>query len=113
MGFNCASCGYGSAAEMVDAFASDERWQVLGFADFCRTRKLIDAIQHQDWSGFGKLYNGDGAVYGPKIKAAYDLKERLLKLPRVPGDGVAPGLASSGLPSPNVVQLETALEAIA
>lgn len=84
MGFNAERCGYPSASAMADAFGQDERWQVLGFADFCRGEKLIKAIAAKDWNAFGQRYNGDGGVYGPKIKAAYDLKADLERLPRRP-----------------------------
>jgi len=93
MGFNHETLGYPSATELANAFSADERWHVLGFADFCRENSLIDDIQTMNWTNFGKIYNGDGAVYGPKIKAAYDLKSKLLKLPKVP----SPGPTTSGL----------------
>jgi hypothetical protein len=112
MGFNFDICGYASATEMGDAFASDERWQVLGFADFCRDKGLIDEIQSKNWNRFGTIYNGDGAVYGPKIKAAYDLKSRLLQLPRAPASGFGGGLASAGFPSLSGEQPQTAGDAV-
>lgn len=76
MGFNHALVGYASACAMVDAFMADERWQVLGFFDFCRKSGLVDAIRAQDWVTFGNGYNGagGGAAYGPKLKAIMDLK---------------------------------------
>jgi hypothetical protein len=84
MGFNHAVCGYSSAVALADAFGVDQRWQVLGFFDFCRSNSLIDEIQNRSWVAFGDKYNGDGAVYGPKLKAAFDTKPALLALPKIP-----------------------------
>ena len=42
MGFNNAICGYPSASAMAEAFGADQRWQVLGFYDFCKSNNLID-----------------------------------------------------------------------
>jgi hypothetical protein len=76
--------GYSSAVALADAFGVDQRWQVLGFFDFCRSNSLIDEIQNRSWVAFGDKYNGDGAVYGPKLKAAFDTKPALLALPKIP-----------------------------
>ncbi|MFO1143403.1 MAG: N-acetylmuramidase domain-containing protein [Amaricoccus sp.] len=111
LGSNFDACGYASGAELVAAFASDERWQVLGFADFCRDKALIEVIRDRDWIRFGDRYNGDGKVYGPKIEAAFALKAALLALPRQPTGGFAPGLADSGHPSQRSVQLPTSRQA--
>ena len=84
MGFNCGLAGYVSAFDMVNAFARDLRWQVLGFFDFCRSAGLIDEIKALDWGKFGNGFNGAGGnlVYGPKLKAIYDLKKQFDALPR-------------------------------
>ena len=84
MGFNYGVCGYPSAAAMVEAFGADQRWQVLGFYDFSRSNSLIDEIRHKQWVAFGDKYNSHGAVYGPKLKAAFDTKQALLGLPKLP-----------------------------
>ncbi|MGH9807327.1 MAG: N-acetylmuramidase domain-containing protein, partial [Terriglobia bacterium] len=84
MGFNHGACGYPLAAAMVEAFGADQRWQVLGFYDFCKSNGLIDEIRNKQWVAFGDRYNGDGAVYGPKLKAAFDTKQALLGLPKLP-----------------------------
>ncbi|MBS0480054.1 MAG: DUF3380 domain-containing protein [Proteobacteria bacterium] len=78
MGFNCGLIGYASAFDMVNAFARDLSWQVLGFFDFCRSAGLVDEIRAHDWIAFGNGYNGagGGVVYGPKLKAIYDLKKQ-------------------------------------
>lgn len=84
MGFNHSLIGYASAFDMVNAFARDLRWQVLGFFDFCRSAGLVDEIKAHDWVKFGDGYNGagGGATYGPKLKAIYDLKKAFERLPR-------------------------------
>jgi len=84
MGFNHGLIGYASAFDMVNAFARDLRWQVLGFFDFCRSAGLVAAIKAHDWVKFGDGYNGagNGGVYGPKLKAIYDLKKQFDALPR-------------------------------
>ena len=84
MGFNHAICGYPSASAMAEAFGADQRWQVLGFYDFCKSNNLIDEVQNKQWNAFGEAYNGDGAVYGPKLKDAFNTKQALLALPTTP-----------------------------
>jgi hypothetical protein len=75
MGFNHGLLGYASACDLVDAYLDDERWQVLGFFDFCKSSGLIAAIKAQDWVAFGNGYNGPGggATYGPKLQAIHAL----------------------------------------
>ncbi|ESX84054.1 MULTISPECIES: N-acetylmuramidase domain-containing protein [unclassified Mesorhizobium] len=108
MGFNHKICGYASASALADAFATDERWQVLGFADFCKSNNLIDEIRNRKWLDFGQAYNGDGAVYGPKLEDAYNFKGKLAKLPRQPSPGgLAGGLATAGTPVPKSLTVET------
>ena len=84
MGFNHALVGYDSASALVDAYMDDLRWQVLGFFDFCKSAGLVDEIRAHDWVKFGDGYNGagGGVVYGPKLKAIYDLKKAFDALPR-------------------------------
>ena len=82
MGFNHKACGYANAATLFTRFAADARWQVLGFFDFCRTNGLVDEISGHRWVDFGKKYNGNGAVYGPLLKAAFDEKPAFDALPR-------------------------------
>lgn len=81
MGFNHRACGYPTAGALADAFQVDERWHVLGFADFCRSHDLIGLLQRLDWFTFGQRYNGDGANYGPRIARAFSLKAALRRLP--------------------------------
>jgi hypothetical protein len=83
MGFNHAICGYGSAAELCDKFSQDERWHVLGFFDFVKSKNLIDEVRNQEWVAFGATYNGDGPTYGPLLRDAFANKTALSRLPRV------------------------------
>ena len=77
MGFNHDVCGYPSATALFDAFAADQRWHVLGFFDFGQSKNLLDDIRKQRWTHFGAVYNGDGAIYGPKIADAFANKAKL------------------------------------
>jgi hypothetical protein len=101
MGFNHDACGYASALAMAEAFGADHRWQVLGFYDFCRSKSLIDEVENKQWIRFGELYNGDGATYGPLLKAAFDTKHALLALSKIPNPPVemVGDLAVSGTPA--------------
>jgi hypothetical protein len=80
MGFNHRKCGYDSAITLFDQFALDERWHLLGFFDFVQSTGLMDELQTEDWFMFGTRYNGDGATYGPLLKAAFDNKKKLKAL---------------------------------
>jgi hypothetical protein len=82
MGFNHDACGYASATALFDAFASDQRWHVLGFFDFVQTNNLLEDIRKQEWVPFGAAYNGDGPTYGPQIEDAFDNKAKLKALPK-------------------------------
>lgn len=84
MGFNHEACGYSDAASMVEAFGLSPRWQVLAFFDFCRSNDLIDEIADRQWVEFGRVYNGNALVYGQKLEDAYQHKQALLALPKVP-----------------------------
>lgn len=81
MGFNHAVVGYASAAAMFAAFARSERWQVLGFFDFCKAKDLVPAIRDHRWHDFAAVYNGPGnaAAYAAKIAAAFDEARSLIR----------------------------------
>jgi hypothetical protein len=80
MGFNHALVGYGTAHEMVRAFARSERWEVLAFFDFCAAKDILAALRAQDWRAFAAVYNGPGnaEAYAGKIAAAHDEASMLL-----------------------------------
>ena len=84
MGFNHRSLGYANAASLRQAFDADERWQVLGFFDFCQSNLLLSLIEKKQWQKFSDRYNGDGATHGSRMRGAYDLKAQLAALPRRP-----------------------------
>ncbi len=74
MGFNYGRCGYKSAKEMYDDFATGEEAQLEGFIKFIVSdSNLLKACQDKDYRTMASLYNGSGNVdvYAPKIEAAY------------------------------------------
>lgn len=83
MGFNFPTLGYDSVQQMFDAFATDERDQVVGFFSFIQGKsgesKRITALQALDFEAFAKLYNGPGqaATYGAMIRSAYNTYHNL------------------------------------
>jgi hypothetical protein len=81
MGFNHGVLGYASASALAAAFTQDERWHVLGFADFCDANNCLDEVRAKKWVKFGDIYNGAGSVYGPKIEAIWNLRAQFLALP--------------------------------
>ena len=91
MGFNFAKIGYGSVKAMHDAFQRDERAHVLGFYDFCSTRRALPAMAAEDWLRFAELYNGAGkaASYAGRIEAHLATAAALLRdqLPHKPQVG--------------------------
>ena len=76
---NHALIGYASGQAMYDAFQASERWQVLGFFDFCRHRRaprrgdLFIHMRDRNWRKFARFYNGAGQTekYGSRIGNAY------------------------------------------
>lgn len=82
MGFNHRSCGYPNANALRLAFNANERWQVLGFFDFCEANDLLRLIRGHRWQAFSDTYNGDGATHGQRMAAAYALRGQLQALPR-------------------------------
>lgn len=74
MGFNYRRCGYNSAKEMYDDFATGESAQLEGFINFIVSdSNLLKACQNKDYRTMASLYNGSGNVdvYAPKIEKAY------------------------------------------
>jgi hypothetical protein len=79
LGSNFGALGYPSSSALFQAFQQSERWQVCGFFDFCRDKKLIDEIKGRKWTAFASGYNGPGQAesYGAKIKDAFEAAETL------------------------------------
>ncbi len=78
MGFNFATLGFESVHQMFDAFALNDRNQIIGFFDFVQgpssnSRRVL-ALQQQDFTAFASQYNGPGqaAKYGSLIKTTFD-----------------------------------------
>ena len=84
MGFNHQVCGYANANDLRIAFNTDERWQVLGFYDFCDSNNILRFIQKHRWKDFAAAYNGESnrEVYGTRISNAFALRQQFLNLPR-------------------------------
>jgi hypothetical protein len=82
LGSNHARLGYSTAREMRDAFQADERFEVLGFFDFCRgDHRLVRALRGGHWADFARAYNGPGQVeeYGRRVEDAYAMARGLLR----------------------------------
>ena len=82
--------GYESAKEMYTAFQTSENFHVLTFLDFCswksapKSGDLLTYLRIRDWTNFAKYYNGKGqfAAYALKLKDAYEIAARALKMPK-------------------------------
>jgi N-acetylmuramidase-like protein len=81
--------GYATPKQMYDAFQASERWHVIGFFDFCRTKRapavgqLIASLRGRNWADFAKYYNGGGqvAAYSGYLRAAYQAAQDILAQP--------------------------------
>lgn len=74
MGENYRLVGFGSAREMVTAFAADEEAQLAAMVAFVKATGIADAARRGDWAAFAKRYNGPGYKknrYDEKLAAAY------------------------------------------
>jgi len=60
MGFNFKTVGYDSVEAMFEAYAADERWQLLGLFSYIVSRGLVARLQQGDYVGFALGYNGKG-----------------------------------------------------
>lgn len=68
MGFNFKACGFNSVADFVAA-QNSEFSQLQCFCNYIKKYNLNVHLQHQDWAGFARAYNGPDY-----IKNAYDKK---------------------------------------
>ena len=76
LGSNYGRCGYNSAKEMYDAFATGETAQLEGFISFITSDPtLLKACQDKDYRTMASRYNGpkNVDVYAPKIEANYSI----------------------------------------
>jgi hypothetical protein len=78
--------GYATPRQMYDAFQASERWQVIGFFDFCRNTKqgqLVAYLRARDWAKFAYYYNGKGqvAIYSGHLIDAYQAAQAVTVVP--------------------------------
>ena len=74
MGESYRPAGFGDVVRFVEAQTASEADQLLAFAAFSRSSKLISALQAKDWRTFARAYNGPGfaaSQYDVKLSAAY------------------------------------------
>lgn len=73
MGFNAETVGYGSAVEMMEAFADGAQHQLDAMVRFLERTGLFSALRAKDWETIARVYNGPGqvAVYAAKMESAY------------------------------------------
>lgn len=74
MGFNCAKVGFTDPADMVNAFATGERAQLMAFCAYVEATGLTHSLRENDWQVFALGYNGPAAEenqYPAKLAAAY------------------------------------------
>ncbi|HEX6749579.1 MAG TPA: N-acetylmuramidase domain-containing protein [Longimicrobium sp.] len=106
---NYRMIGYATPTDMYNAFqGQDERWQVLGFFDFCqfkfghgaRRGDLLRDLRARDWRAFARGYNGSGQVddYSTRLRNAYDQAMILLGSPADPPE---PATGAWFLPQPS------------
>jgi hypothetical protein len=73
MGFNFKACGYASVSDFVTA-QSDEGNQLQCFCNYLKSTHLYLNLQHLDWAGFARGYNGPDYLtnqYDKKLLNAY------------------------------------------
>lgn len=74
MGFNHGMCGYRDAADMVNAFKTGERAQLLAFVEYIQSAGLDDELRGHRWLPLAIGYNGPAAAqnrYDIKLSAAF------------------------------------------
>ena len=73
MGFNYASCGYGSVDAFVAAIRTGAPAQLDAFIAFVETQGLAGYLRDGNWRLFTRGYNGSGQVnyYASRLEEAY------------------------------------------
>lgn len=75
MGFNYSLCGYKDVKSFYNDMCISEGKQLLAFCNFIKSnKKLLNAIQTQDWKTFARYYNGPQYAqnkYDEKLDKAY------------------------------------------
>jgi hypothetical protein len=83
LGSNFTEMGFESVEQMFDAFASNEKRQIVGFFDFVQgtgtSSRKVQAMREQNFIRFAELYNGAGnaSEYGSIIEKYFDDFQRL------------------------------------
>lgn len=93
LGSNHERIGYGTVQEMFDAFATDERNQILGLFDFIRSDAgMVRALQQRNYRTFAQKYNGPGQAerYAQLIADSVQAFENLTTLSFGMANGGAP-----------------------
>jgi len=74
MGFNHKSCGFSTVQQFVKA-QQDEFEQLNAFCNYLQSTHLNVNLQHRDWKGFARGYNGPEYYknqYDSKLQKAYE-----------------------------------------
>lgn len=80
MGFNFGSLGFANAGDMAIAFNRSERSQIEGMVQFLLdSTGLTRAVRSRNFNTIGRLYNGNGGVYGPIIQSAANAYRRVTR----------------------------------
>lgn len=90
MGFNHGACGYVTAFDMVKDFGNGEAVQLRAMLRFIKSKKILDALQREDWHTFAEVYNGANQeahdYEGRLAKAAAVLKGKYGGIPSMPSN---------------------------
>lgn len=74
MGFNYMGCGYTNVNDFVTA-QNDEFNQLQSFCNYLKSTHLYVNLQHLDWKGFARGYNGPDYIrnqYDTRLAKAYE-----------------------------------------
>jgi len=74
MGFNYRIAGYDSVTAMIQEMVEDEDAQLRAMSHFIRNNHLARALNHHDWTGFARGYNGKDFArndYDARLAAAH------------------------------------------
>jgi hypothetical protein len=75
MGFNWQACGCANLQDFISRAYKSEDEHLALFCNYVKTYHLDDELQHADWAGFARGYNGPLYVknsYDKKLKTAFD-----------------------------------------
>lgn len=75
LGQNYKVCGFDSATALLSALCVSEGNQLAAMVNFIIRRGLADELEHRDWAGFARGYNGVSYhlnAYDAKLRKAYE-----------------------------------------